>query len=399
MFYLRNPKSKKETPIVIQYYLSSGSYFRYSTGYKIHPEDWDNGMPIKARGEKGKNLKYIESRLINISDRVNRAIQDADINGVLLTSDFIQGYLQAKEKLTRVTEAFDMFIETRTKTKSITNNTKIKYKQVKKLVEKYEKHSGSVLTFDKVTADFKQKFLEYSYNELGHVDNTVGRNIGHIRTIISWAKDQGIHHNEGYKALKRFTVEADRVTLTLDEVMILYNEKFKESRHTKARDIFLIGVFSGQRFSDYSVFDRSDLQEGFIIKRAQKTNETSIIPVDNNPYLKALLDKYDWNIPSISNQKLNEYIKEACEIAKINTSFKFHTSQGVEKTPVVKEKWELVSTHTARRTFITLALERGMTYKQVMKQTGIKKVETLLKYDHASKASIGEAIKKVFPYC
>jgi site-specific recombinase XerD len=63
----------------------------------------------------------------------------------------------------------------------------------------------------------------------------------------------------------------------------------------------------------------------------------------------------------------------------------------------VKEKWELVSSHTARRTFITLALERGVTYKQVMKQTGIVKVETLLKYDHANRGSIGKAIQKVFP--
>lgn len=397
-FQLRNPNSEKETPIILKIYLPyEKKYFKYSIGSKVKPEDWNDGMPIKARGEKGKTLRHLEGILIRLKTTINNTIRDAEAINVPLTSDLLNSKLRKKKTITRVVDAFDLAVNTRKRVRSITPATIKKYNTVKNIIEKYEKFAGISLTFDKVDAPFMSKFIEYSYNELGHVDNTVGRNIGHIRSILSWCQDQGIHSSEKYKALRRFSVDADRVTLTREEVMALYHCKFDASRHDKARDVFLIGVFSGQRYSDYSVFDQNDYRDGFILKRSKKTNEKAYVPVDDNKYLKALLEKHNWIVPKITNQKLNLFIKEACKIAKIDTLFKYTVSQGVEKQEEIQPKHKLVGTHTARRTFITLALENGMTYKQVMKITGIRKVETLLRYDHANKESLGRSIRKVFP--
>jgi len=178
--------------------------------------------------------------------------------------------------------------------------------------------------------------------------------------------------------------------------MLLYNFDFDHDYLNRAKDLFCIGCFSGQRFSDYSVFEIADYKAGMIIKRAEKTESFSYIPVDANPRLKALLDKYEWTIPKITNQKFNEYIKEACKIVGINDLVKKTVYRGTEKDIDIYEKWELISSHTARRTFITLALQRGMTYKAVMKITGIKKIEILMLYDKVDDKELINQVSRVF---
>ncbi|MFY0625625.1 MAG: phage integrase SAM-like domain-containing protein [Reichenbachiella sp.] len=399
MFYLRNIHAKKPTPIVARIYLKSEKReFKHSTGISILPEHWDNesGTPIKARGLLGNDLKLIEAQLNQIQSRFTQAIQEAKFAEREINTEYLTNKLNKTAKISILTEGIDLLVSTKKASNALSPATIKKYNQVKSLIEKYQSHMGVVLTFYNINAKFQDQFLQYSYKILKHHDNTVGRNIGHIRSIVKWAYDQSLHTSEGYKDLKKFSVDSDQMALTLEEVMTLYNHQFELNKHTKAVDLFLIGVFSGQRVSDYSVFDKNDYQEGYITKRSKKTNVRGEIPVDSNPFLKSLLEKYDWDIPRISDQKLNEYIKEACKIAKINAPFKYQRSRGVEKTQIVKAKCDLVSTHTARRTFITLAIPE-MGYKKVMKITGILKVETLLKYEQADRKSIDSAIKKVFP--
>lgn len=142
--------------------------------------------------------------------------------------------------------------------------------------------------------------------------------------------------------------------------------------------MFLIGVYSGQRFSDYSVFDRSDVRGDFIVKRAKKTKDFSYIPL--HAKLLALLEKYDWRLPKITSQKFNLRIQSVCKKLGFDEPIKKTSRKGKDIAVEILPKRKMVGSHTARRTYITLAAEKGMARHFIMAVTGIKDSKTLDKY-------------------
>jgi len=158
--------------------------------------------------------------------------------------------------------------------------------------------------------------------------------------------------------------------------------------------LFLIGCYSGQRYSDYSVFEKSDVEGDMIIKRAEKTEIHSFIPL--HPKLKTLLDKYDWNLNSISSHKFNLNIQKICKIAGFTEEIKNTVYYGAKKDTVLKQRWQMVASHTARRTFIIIAAEKLMPDHIIMSITGIRDPETLNKYKKINKESITASAFKIF---
>ena len=137
-------------------------------------------------------------------------------------------------------------------------------------------------------------------------------------------------------------------------------------------------LYYEHKFSDYSIFERADVREGAIVKKAKKTKVTSFIPLHSK--LQKLLDKYEWKLPKISSQKFNIRIQQVCKELEINDSIKKVSYMGKNVKEEIFPKWKLIGSHTARRTFITLMSERGMPDHQLMQIAGIKDAKTLQKY-------------------
>lgn len=404
MFYLKDKKAS-ETLIFLRSYVN-GSQIKYGTGMSIDPKNWDDKRyrPISKRGSS--KFKHIEIELNRLENEFNKIIHDAKMNNHkistkevrVLLNKFKLGNNIVKKKTVKiqVIDGYQIMIDEKTRSKTITPETIKKYKHVKGCLEKFEKHRKKKLKWEDIDDTFYNDYLEFSYNVMNHSDNTVGRYIGFVKTLMQWALKKELHSNEKFQDFKKFKREADNVALTYDELVQLFEYEFDNDYLNRAKDLFCIGCFSGQRFSDYSVFEIADYKGGMIIKRAEKTESFSYIPVDANPRLKFLLEKYEWKVPSITNQKFNEYIKEACKIVGINDLVKKTVYRGTSKDVDIYEKWELISSHTARRTFITLALQRGMTYKAVMKITGIKKIETLMIYDKVDDKELINQVSRVY---
>ena len=112
--------------------------------------------------------------------------------------------------------------------------------------------------------------------------------------------------------------------------------------------------------------------------RTQKTKDPLKIPL--NSYSKAILQKYEGKPSQLSQQKFNAYVKELgqlCGIDEPTEIIKYVAGKRIEKTV---PKYELLSSHTGRRTFITLSLEKGMRAETVMKISGHKDTKTLMRY-------------------
>ena len=112
--------------------------------------------------------------------------------------------------------------------------------------------------------------------------------------------------------------------------------------------------------------------------------------------LKLILDKYKWKLPKISSQKFNVQIQKICKALGINDKIKFTHSKGNFKKEEIKEKWEKIGSHTARRTYITLAAEDNIPDHLIMAVTGIKGSNTLKKYKKVNDKAIVEATKNLF---
>ncbi|AVR47212.1 hypothetical protein C7S20_19235 [Christiangramia fulva] len=404
-FYLKNPKQNNETSIYLIHYLKDeGKNFKYSTGQKIQPNNWDfeNRLPKTLRGSKGVKNRHIADILLQYAELLEEEIKKSEKENKPLTrahlKDIFDRRFKNKKTATSFIDIVQLFIDTKNMSGGKSADWNQKYSNLKKKLELFEKYRGKKIQFRQINEDFIDAysgFLRQIKNKpfKPHNDNTLHRNINFLFTFLIWS--HGKYHNIDMDNLKNPVkkYQADDIHLTKEEVAALEEIELPRESLERVRDLFLIGVYSGQRYSDYSVFEKADVIGNMIIKRAEKTENESFIPL--HPKLKRLLDKYDWNLPRLSDMKFRKHIKTICSMAGIDEEIKETIYRGNKKEVLYHKKHEMVSTHTARRTFITLAAEEGMPDHIIMKITGIRDPKTLQKYKKTSQRSVTEAMNRL----
>lgn len=173
----------------------------------------------------------------------------------------------------------------------------------------------------------------------------------------------------------------DAVYLNTDEIRLIETVEL-EPTLARARDLFLIGLYSGQRFSDWYKIVPSRTQNSSGIRiislSQQKTKSQAVLLVTDK--LQAVWDRYPNGLPALSNQKFNQYVKEVAKIAGITEPVQVTDYRMQGDTVGTFEKWQLISSHTARRSFATNAAIAGIPLQEIMRFTGHKTVATLLIY-------------------
>jgi integrase len=240
-----------------------------------------------------------------------------------------------------------------------------------------------------INCSFYEGFVAYLQKQ-GLTMNTVGSKIRVLKTIINAAKIEIKDYNE-YKV---FREEVDNIYLTETELQQL-KEVVLSPYLDRVRDCFLLLAWTGCRYSDLEKIGKTDIKDGFISFRQQKTNNKVVIPL--HPVVAEVLEKYDYTLPeAITNQKFNEYIKEACKCAEINsTETLTRTIGGIRKTETF-EKWQLVTSHTGRRSFATNMYKRGLPSITIMAITGHRTEKAFLSYIKITPEEHAEMMKKAW---
>ena len=213
------------------------------------------------------------------------------------------------------------------------------------------------------------------------LNNTANKIIQFLKSFLIWANNNSYSDNNSYKTFKGKSEANEVIYLTDDELETLYNLRLEEERLERVRDIFVFQCVTGVRYSDIENISREDIKNSTWNVRTQKTHQIIEIPL--NAYALSILAKYieyPQPLPVISNQKMNTYLKELCKIAEINELVKEVRYQGSERIETTKKKYETVSTHTARRTFISLSLEKGMQPDVIMAITGHTTYKMMQRY-------------------
>jgi integrase len=383
-FVLKEPTSKEPTLIYLLFRFDS-QVVKYSTGEKIIPKNWN---PTKQRAKESRLLRDSESlneRLDDLAQTVKIAHRDLlnenkqptvhKLKEALDMSAFKNEFAQ---KITLLKFAQDLKEQSNRKP----NTTKQWGQTIRKLHE-YRKSTNKEVDFDSIDLDFYNGFVHFLTKQ-GYTKNTIGGFIKNIKVFMNEAIDRNLTKNLEYKN-RRFTVlteQVDKIYLTQTELKIIYEFDLTEfPRLSRVRDLFIVACYTGLRFSDLiQVKPENILNNATQIKiRTEKTSELIVIPL--HKYVKEIIKKYDGSLPNvISIQKMNQYLKEIGEKAEINATVKTAITRGGKTENTLHKKYELISSHTARRSFATNAYLMDVPSISIMKITGHKTESSFMKY-------------------
>ncbi|NDI99434.1 tyrosine-type recombinase/integrase [Flavobacterium sp. LaA7.5] len=393
-FNLKEPKKEGDTLILFSsYFKNEGKKFVYSTGEIINTSDWDfeNKQPknLNGRTTKAEKLRVIKRQLDRYANFFNDLISSYKLsNRELLISDvkdeFDIEFKRTKAISNKFFEVYDIFLNLKRNdfTDDANSPTTIKrYEYNKKLLSDYQEYTQKKLHFNQINNSFYNNFIEYCITEKRHSSNTLRRNVGLLKTFLFWALENNHTYKHDFKKFKSPKAQqTDEVALTLEQVKEVFEYDFsKNPRLEKVRDLFVFGCATGMRISNYANVQKKDIDNGFIKVRDKKNPDKSL-EVPLNDFSNLLLKKYDYKLPYLSNQKFNDYIKEVFEAIGYTQDVKKTVKIGKEIIEQVTPLYERISSHTARRSFITIMKNKKIPDKVIMGYIGHKSLEVFNKY-------------------
>ena len=243
----------------------------------------------------------------------------------------------------------------------------------------YQEKKQHIFTFDEITMDFYTDYTLYLEERL--IKNSVGEHYKKIKHIMKCARLEGLHTNMQYENFTVSEEDVDNVYLTEEELTAIANLELSGTRLDKYRDVFLIGCYTGLRVSDLLKIRNKHFYEVNGVKmlkiKTQKTQKDVYIPFLWKD-LQYRLEKYDYNLPKMSEQHWRKDCREVARLAGINTPVLINSGRLKRSTPY--EKWETISIHTCRRTACTNMFKKGIPTKQIMMISGHTKESSFLKY-------------------
>ncbi len=381
-FILKEPNSKNETPIYVVFRWEENS-LKISTKQKIIPTYWNKEKQRVKDTINVSNSKKINDELSTIEnclqsifekfiEKYNRKPIKEEIKNLFDLEYFQQNPQFKKVEQKTIADYFDDYVDT---IKSNTANSTVqKYKQAKNNFEDFQKLKRRVYNTEMIDLKFRNDYVDFLINVQNYAPTTVYRKMKFLRTVLYFTEEQGIKINPFLHNSRFLTkdVEVDNIALSEKELVEIESlDLSNDKRLEQVRDLFLIACYTGQRFSDLNKINQSNIiEDNYISIRQQKTNEPITLPLLQS--VRNILQKYNYRLPKISNVKYNEYIKEVAR--KCETLKREYSSEN--STP----RYKMISSHTARRTFVTLNYSKGIDLDTLKIGTGHKQTKTLQTY-------------------
>jgi len=370
-----------------------------STKKSIQPDYWSKRtQTIKQRITDSEIVE--DGDVVSMDDTLTQLKDFVAKERFLLsgipTSKWLKEVIQKFNKIKfGEAETLNMFIQryideigsgkryTNTKTKTrYTAGTVKNYVSFQTQFNEFQEKIKSELDFQDINIDTYKAFLDF-FNHKNYSTNTTGRMIKALKAIMRAAREEGLHDNEEYerKAFSAPSAYVENIYLNESELNKIAGLELTGEMET-ARDVFLVGCYTAQRYSDYSRITSDNIitvQGKKFIELIQKKTKVRVrIPI--MPELEAILKKYNYRLPKTWEQKVNENIKKVGEKAGIIDTIQINESKGGLSTQKTVKKYELIVTHTARRSGITNMYLNDIKPIDIMKFSGHKTEKQLLDY-------------------
>lgn len=370
----------------------------FSTGYRIDVAKWDfekqkvkNGCTNKLKQSASDINSDLQKYYTQIQD-IFKVFETKNIipTAELLKKEFIElnksNSSDSKKSLKNDFKiAFEEFNKENGRQNNWTKSTFQKFESVKVHLSDFK----SDLTFDYFDEKGLNNYLLFLRDTKKMRNSTIIKQLGFLKWFLRWAFEKGYNHSIVFEKFrpKIKIVPKKVIFLTPDELKSLREFIIPEQKQylERVRDVFIFCCYSSLRYSDAYNLKWSNIKNDHIEVTTVKTADSLFI--DLNDYTRAILEKYkdfhfedDRVLPVISNQKMNDYIKELAELAGINEPVHETYYVGAKRIDTVTPKYELLSTHAGRRTFICYALSIGIPIQIVMKWTGHSDYKSMKPY-------------------
>ena len=362
---------------------------KFTTGYRIDAAKWDTDKQRVRNGCTNKlkqSASEINASLLGYYTEVQEIFKKFEVEEIMPTPEQIKEAFNALHKpIEEVKQrkstpnafykAFDEFVRDCGRQNDWTDSTYEKFAAVKNHLMNFR----DGLTFDFFDEKGLNDYVTYLRDVKEMRNSTIGKQLSFLKWFLRWAFKKGLHQNNAYDSYKPKLKSTQKkiIFLTWEELNKLREFEIPAAKQAldRVRDVFLFQCFTGLRYSDVFNLRRSDIKGDHIEVTTVKTSDSLIIELNNHS--KAILDKYkdvafedDKVLPVITNQKMNDYLKELAELAGIDEPVRQTYYRGNERIDEVTPKYALLGTHAGRRTFICNALALGIPPQVVMKWTG-----------------------------
>lgn len=389
--------NKRKQRLIYLFFSNGKQRFKYSTGYKSCYDDWDfkkqrikNKTAILNKDEINEDLGDLEKFLIkeytslaktlkNVSKELLKHKLDVFTKRATSMDDYMEdmSFFQVIDKFITLKED------------QITIVTIRSYKQTRLRLEEFEKHFKTRLDFDSINIEFYNKFINF-LEEKNYALNTIGKHIKSFKTFLNYALSEGFTSNQRFKSVD-FKVKKEITTeiyLSDDDIKQMHKKDLSEYPELEhARDVFLMGCFSGQRISDYNNLTEDDIVSidgvdyfKIIQKKNRKYGKEVMCPITKE--MREIMDKrYNGKPPhKIAESQLNEDIKKVGGLLKFNELIKCEYTKGGKLTKEMIPKHRLIKSHTARRSFCTNKYLAGMSPYDIRLFSGHSTDKEFFKY-------------------
>ena len=401
-FHLRKPKANKPTNIYLVCRIN-GKQVKLSTGVKVYPEHWN----------EEKQEAYISCRLSELDNR-NNTITNEKLTelkasfveykyylcqhpnemeqGVELLRKFIYKDTMVKKQETE--NAIHWLRNAIIADKNIGESTRADYIKQIKFFEIFLNETGRCpISFSDINLPLIKGYELYLLNkDVGKgkttKTTTVGNKVEKIICILKRAEQQGmidIHESklDKYKKPQSRQGDENEIYLTEDEIDKIYALRLT-GREEEVRDLFVLQCWIGQRFSDTQAINEGIIKEapngkGKVIEIVQE-KKTHRVSIPLLPVAIDILNKYKNGFPIYTNQTALNYLKNIGEKAGITRLHNVTEDRGGEVVTTQVKAYELIGTHTARRSFICNMLKHGYDSHIIMKITGHNDAKSFKKY-------------------
>ncbi len=403
--------------ISLQYCFSAEQRVLLSTGIGIPVNFWNRktgriskDLPV-AYGNLQDLEKRVTEKLRKAEDMVTYALKQNNTCPMkFLKENF---HLQENWKLEQMSVSkknldvyynIDDYIQSKQSTvKHCTINV---INAMKVHLKSFEIFRKEPITFDSFDMNFYEDFVRYLTYDFallkrkqvikGLKVNSVGKTIKHLKSFLKDRMRKKIIPFMDLGVYKVMEEQVDAVYLTWQELSLIYRLDLSANTNLeKYRDLFVLGCLTGFRFSDYSDIKPEEVRNGMLYVNQTKTLSTVVVPLRNDAK-KILIEKYNMQMPQVSNPNFNYYIKEVVRLAGIDEMIKITHKRGNQIIEETRPKYNWIMSHTCRRSFCTNEFLDGTPTNLIMAISGHKTEKAFRRYIKADQVQKALMIKKIW---
>jgi integrase len=388
-----NPKKES---LIMFHFSTKGKRFKKSIGYKCPLKQWDI---LKQQVKTGKSM-MLNAYKVNAFINDIRAFTENELSEMIkknryididklssLVGKRINGIEEVEIDNSNIIKYSNKLIEE--KKISVKISTYNTYVQTIRLLKLYEKNF-SVLKFESIDMTFYRNFKSLLEKE-GYSLNSIGKHIKNLKTFLNAATEQGLNTNLAYnsKPFVKPTEKSEQIYLNEEELERIIKLDFSESKELEqARDLFIIGAYTGLRVSDFNGLTKDNIyiHGNKRIFRLYQKKTGEYLPIPIHPMVETILKKRNGNPPNkMPSQRINVLLEVIGEKAGINEVVTIKKTKGGKKETKLISKYLMIKNHTARRSFCTNAYLAKMSTLDIMAISGHKSEKTFLNYIKVSK--------------